>query len=137
MLPNGAAVKKVFLDPSTGLLAGSPDKGRRFFLECSSIEVSTSREVLEEVEKSKLGSFIDSPVSGGIPAADNGTLTFMIGGTEELYEEAKPILNNMGVEKNIIYCGPPGAGLASKQINNYIAYVSYIALCEGWLSFVP
>ena len=131
MLPNGAAVDKVFLDPSSGLLAAPKSKSRRFFLECSTIEVSTSREVLRRVEESGLGDFIDAPVSGGIPAANQGTLTFMIGGTEELCEKAKPILAMMGKEENIFYCGKPGAGLATKQINNYMAYTSYIALCEG------
>lgn len=131
MLPNGAAVKKVFTDPSNGLLAASKGSTRRFFLECSTIEVSISREVLQDVEKSGLGDFIDSPVSGGIPAADAGTLTFMIGGTQELYDKAKPILALMGKEENIIYCGGPGAGLATKQINNYMAYTAYLALCEG------
>lgn len=56
----------------------------------------------------------------------------MVGGSEELCEKAKPILVSMGKEENIIFCGRPGAGLATKQINNYCANVAYIALCEGW-----
>ncbi|KAF2093587.1 3-hydroxyisobutyrate dehydrogenase, variant [Rhizodiscina lignyota] len=131
MLPNGAIVKSVFTNPTNGLLAAAKGNTHRFFLECSTIEVSISREVLEAVKKSGLGDFIDSPVSGGIPAADKGTLTFMVGGPKELYEKAKPILSKMGKEENIIYCGDAGAGLATKQINNYMAYTAYIALCEG------
>lgn len=132
-LPDGAAVKKVFTDPSNGLLSVAPtQRGRKkFFLETSTIEVRTSNEVLKAVEKSGLGDFIDCPVSGGIPAAEQGNLTFMVGGNKELYEKAKPILTSMGKEENILFCGPPGAGLATKQINNYVANVSYIALCEG------
>ncbi|KAL6249907.1 hypothetical protein RBB50_003763 [Rhinocladiella similis] len=131
-LPHGNAVRQVFTDPSTGLLSVSQHSGtRKFFLETSTIEVRTSNEVLEEVKKSGLGDFIDCPVSGGIPAADQGNLTFMVGGTQELLDRAKPVLSTMGRAENIIFCGPAGAGLATKQINNYIANVSYIALCEG------
>ncbi len=132
-LPNGDAVKKVFTDPSSGLLSASRSamKNKIFFLETSTIEVKTSNEVLEAVQKSGMGDFVDCPVSGGIPAAIQGNLTFMVGGSKELYERAKPILKSMGKEENIIFCGPPGAGLATKQINNYVANVSYIALCEG------
>jgi len=130
-LPNNAAVKKVFTDPNTGLLSARQGRLPKLFLELSTIEVSTAKEVLDHVEQSGLGHFVDAPVSGGIPAAHNGTLTFMVGGTKEHFDQAKPILALMGKEDNIIFCGPPGAGLATKQINNYVAYVSYIALCEG------
>ncbi|OQU95877.1 NAD binding domain-containing protein [Cladophialophora immunda] len=132
-LPDGKAVEKVFTDPSNGLLSVIPAEGARkkFFLESSTIEVRTSNEVLKEVTKSGLGEFIDCPVSGGIPAAEQGNLTFIVGGSQELFEKAKPILASMGKAENIIFCGPPGAGLATKQINNYVANVSYIALCEG------
>ncbi|KIV83068.1 hypothetical protein PV11_05128 [Exophiala sideris] len=128
-LPDGNAVRKVFTDPSNGLLSVTSGGRKKFFLETSTIEVRTSNEVLKEVETSGLGDFIDCPVSGGIPAADQGNLTFMVGGNKELFERAKPILATMGKEENLIFCGPPGAGLATKQINNYVANVSYIALC--------
>ncbi|KAK4934956.1 hypothetical protein LTR10_023893 [Elasticomyces elasticus] len=126
----GNAVRKVFTDPSNGLLSVTSGGRKKVFLETSTIEVRTSNEVLKEVETSGLGDFIDCPVSGGIPAADQGNLTFMVGGNKELFERAKPILATMGKEANLIFCGPPGAGLATKQINNYVANVSYIALCE-------
>jgi len=131
-LPDGKAVKRVFVDPSDGLLSVSGKQHRIFFLETSTIEVRTSNEVLEAVTQSGLGDFIDCPVSGGIPAAAQGSLSIMVGGgDQQLFERAKPILASMGKEENIIFCGPPGAGLATKQINNYVANVSYIALCEG------
>ena len=55
----------------------------------------------------------------------------MVGGPEDVFEKAKPIMATMGKSENLIHCGGPGAGLATKQINNYIAYCSYVALCEG------
>ena len=125
-------MRQVFTDSTTGLLSVPlSSTSRKFFLETSTIEVRISNEVLKEVEKSGLGDFIDCPVSGGIPAAQQGNLSFMIGGNETLYNRAKSILVSMGKLENIMFCGPPGAGLATKQINNYVANVAYIALCEG------
>ncbi|EHY56256.1 3-hydroxyisobutyrate dehydrogenase, mitochondrial [Exophiala dermatitidis] len=136
-LPTSDIVKNVFTDPSTGLLsidsAGASNKSK-LFIETSTIEVDTSNYVRKKVEDSGLGHFIDAPVSGGIPAAYQGNLTIMVGGDKELFERAKPVLASMGKEENIFFCGPPGAGLATKQINNYIANVSYVALCEALIT---
>ena len=139
MLPQGKHVKDVYLNPSTGLLAGAQgaNSSKKFFLECSTIEASTSVEVGKEVAKSGVGEFLDSPVSGGPQGADTGTLTFMCGGTPEIFAKAKPILATMGKESSIFHCGREGAGLATKQINNYIAYISYLGLCEGLFWSIP
>ena len=59
----------------------------------------------------------------------------MVGGPEDVFEKAVPVMATMGKKENLIHCGGPGAGLATKQINNYIAYCSYVALCEGRFSF--
>ena len=131
-LPNAKAVKIVFQDPSTGLIAGCTANSRKLFLETSTIEASTSLEVLKALHEAVPNAeFLDAPVSGGIPPAHAGTLTFMTGGPESVFEKAKPIMATMGKAENLIRCGGPGAGLATKQINNYIAYCSYVALCEG------
>lgn len=55
----------------------------------------------------------------------------MVGGPKDVFETAKPVMATMGKAENLIHCGGPGAGLATKQINNYVAYCSYVALCEG------
>lgn len=133
-LPNAQAVKTVFLDASTGLLAGCAKSSKKLFLETSTIEASTSLEVLQEVNQTCPSSvFLDAPVSGGIPPAHAGTLTFMVGGSDDAFERARPVMATMGKAENLIHCGGPGAGLATKQINNYVAYCSYVALCEGEL----
>jgi 3-hydroxyisobutyrate dehydrogenase len=51
--------------------------------------------------------------------------------SEEMFEVVKPILAMMGKEDNIYQCGGLGAGLATKQLNNYLGYVGYLGLCEG------
>ena len=51
--------------------------------------------------------------------------------SSEVFELVKPILSLMGKEENIYQCGGLGAGLATKQLNNYLGYVGYLGLCEG------
>lgn len=128
MLPKATHVKKVFMDPEEGFLSIPKSNKRKFFLECSSIDTASSSEVCEKVEESGIGDMVDAPVSGGPQGSDAGTLTFMVGGSEELFEKALPILRLMG--KEIFHCGAQGAGLATKQLNNYLAYVGYLGLCE-------
>ena len=131
-MPNAEAVETVFLDQSTGIIAGCNTDDCKLFLETSTIEASVSLSVLERLRAAAPRTeFLDSPVSGGIPPAHAGTLTFMVGGPKAVFEKARPIMATMGKPENLIHCGGPGAGLATKQINNYIAYCSYVALCEG------
>lgn len=129
MLPKAEHVHSVFTDPNTGLLSVTEHNRKIHFIECSTIEVAKSVEVGEFVANSGLGTFIDAPVSGGPNGANAGTLTLMVGGTKPDFEFAEPILKLMG--KNVFYCGPAGAGLATKQINNYLSSVCTVGVCEA------
>lgn len=131
MLPAGPHVLDCFTNKENGLLLAKPSTGSKFFIESSTIDVKTSLEVLEAVKQSRLGYFIDAPVSGGPNGAKGGTLTFMVGGAADLFEKAKPILEMMGKPTSIFHCGPPGAGLATKQINNYLSSVCILGVSEA------
>lgn len=72
---------------------------------------------------------IDSPVSGGYPQAEEGTLTFMVGGDKEAFERCKPVFKAMG--QNIYYLGGPGKGQAMKLINNYMMVVTAYGTSEA------
>ncbi len=74
---------------------------------------------------------VDAPVSGGIAAANAGTLTFMVGGTEEAFGRAEPCLSDMG--RAVIHAGASGAGQAAKICNNMILGATMIATCEALL----
>ncbi|WP_144792976.1 3-hydroxyisobutyrate dehydrogenase [Microbacterium paludicola] len=74
---------------------------------------------------------IDAPVSGGVVGAENGTLAFMVGGSEEDFAAALPLLEIMG--KRIVHCGGPGLGQAAKVCNNMILAVSQIAVAEAFV----
>ena len=133
MLPQAEHVRDVFTNPETGLLAAGAEAAAspKLLIDCSSIATSTSTTLgLSVKEKSNVWSFIDAPVSGGPAGAEAGTLTFMVSGSRELFNQALPVLAMMGISEHIYHCGGPGAGLATKQLNNYLAYVGYLALCE-------
>jgi 3-hydroxyisobutyrate dehydrogenase len=99
-------------------------------MDCSTIDVATAR---EEIEKAQAKGFamVDAPVSGGIAAAEAGTLTFMVGGTEQAFERARVFLDIMG--KAVIHAGGPGAGQAAKICNNMLLGASMIATCETFV----
>jgi 3-hydroxyisobutyrate dehydrogenase len=79
--------------------------------------------------KAKSFSMIDAPVSGGTGGAEAGTLTFMVGGDNQDFEKAKPILACMG--KNIVHCGGAGNGQVAKICNNMMLAIEMIATAEG------
>jgi 3-hydroxyisobutyrate/3-hydroxypropionate dehydrogenase len=129
MLPVGKHVREVFCDVKDGLLAITPTDKERLFIECSTIDVQTSLEVGKVVMASGLGRFADCPVSGGPTGAKAATLTFMCGGDDALLEEIKPIVMTMGT--TFFNCGGPGAGLATKQINNYLSGICMLGTAEA------
>lgn len=130
MLPKAPHVLEVFKNTDSGFLAIDKPSKLKLFLECSSIDTASSVELSKEVEASNIGRMVDAPVSGGPQGSDSGTLTFMCGGPKDLFEQAVPVLGTMGKDDGIIHCGEQGAGLATKQLNNYLGYVGYIGLCE-------
>jgi len=97
-------------------------------LDCSTIDVATARANIEAATAKGLVA-VDAPVSGGIAAANAGTLTFMVGGTDDGFARAEPILAKMG--KAVIHAGDAGAGQAAKICNNMLLGASMIATCES------
>lgn len=80
---------------------------------------------------SSIGRFADAPVSGGPTGAYAKTLTFMVGGSDENFRYIHPVLCTMGKRESIFHCGPPTAGLVTKQINNYLAAINFIGVSEA------
>ncbi|MBB5704946.1 3-hydroxyisobutyrate dehydrogenase [Sphingopyxis panaciterrulae] len=96
-------------------------------LDCSTIDVATARANIEAATARSLVA-VDAPVSGGIAAANAGTLTFMVGGTDDGFARAEPILAKMG--KAVIHAGDAGAGQGAKICNNMLLGASMVATCE-------
>lgn len=124
MLPAGRHVKAVY---ETDLVPAA--RPGALLLDCSTIDVATAREVAG-VAAAKGLLAVDAPVSGGIAAANAGTLTFMVGGSEAAFAKAEPILSDMG--KAVIHAGANGAGQAAKVCNNMILGAEMIATCEAF-----
>ena len=122
MLPNGKIVESVYSNDVIGQAAKSA-----LLLDCSTIDVATARSVSGQAAAADY-EMVDAPVSGGIAAANGGTLTFMVGGTSEAFARAEPILAAMG--KAVIHAGDAGAGQAAKICNNMLLGASMIATCE-------
>jgi 3-hydroxyisobutyrate dehydrogenase len=130
VLPEPSHVKNVFgqiLQPplSTSVVA-NPD---RLFIDCSTIDPASSREVANAVHTTQQGKFVDAPMSGGVVGATAGTLTFMLGSPESLVLRVEPILLMMG--KKVLHCGAQGAGLSGKLANNYLLAINNIATAEA------
>ncbi len=125
MLPAGKHVRQVY---ETSVIGTAPKSA--ILMDCSTIDVTTAR---EEIGKATAQGYamVDAPVSGGIAAAEGGTLTFMVGGAEEAFGRAREFLDLMG--KAVIHAGGPGAGQAAKICNNMLLGASMIATCESFV----
>ncbi len=99
-------------------------------IDCSTIDVASARTIEEEAARQGY-TMVDAPVSGGIAAAAGGTLTFMVGGSDEAFERAQPFLEPMA--KAVIHAGGPGAGQAAKICNNMILGATMAATCEAFV----
>lgn len=124
MLPAGKHVRAVYRDaffdavPSGALL-----------VDCSTIDMASARAVIALAAERGFA-MVDAPVSGGIAAANAGTLTFMVGGAAEAFARAEPLLAAMG--KAVIHAGGAGAGQAAKIVNNMLLGATMVATCEAF-----
>jgi 3-hydroxyisobutyrate dehydrogenase len=127
MLPAGAHVHEVYLG-ADGVLSAAP--AGALLIDSSTIDVKTARDVALAAEEKGLA-MVDAPVSGGVSGAQSASLTFMVGGADEAFERAQPILADMG--KTIVHAGGAGNGQAAKICNNMILGASMIVVSEAFL----
>jgi 3-hydroxyisobutyrate dehydrogenase len=125
MLPAGKHVRDVYESSVIGIAPTSA-----ILVDCSTIDVATAR---SEAAKAQERGYhmVDAPVSGGIAAAEGGSLTFMVGGSDEAFAAAEPYLSRMG--KAVIHAGTAGAGQAAKICNNMLLGASMVATCETFV----
>jgi 3-hydroxyisobutyrate dehydrogenase/2-hydroxy-3-oxopropionate reductase len=109
-----------------GLIHGT--KAGTVVADASTISPSESRAIGEAL-CAKGVEFLDAPCTGSTPGAEGGTLTFMIGGDQKIYDKVKPYFEPMG--KRLYYCGGPGLGLQAKLSQNLILSNLLIAFNEG------
>lgn len=126
MLPAGPHVRSVYLEDN-GILKNA--KAGALLIDSSTIDVDSARAVIKAAGEQDFV-MVDAPVSGGVAAATNGVLTFMVGGASEAYQRAEPILQVMG--KNIFHAGDAGNGQVAKIANNMLLGSTMIATCEAF-----
>lgn len=126
MLPSSPHVEAAVLGPG-GVLEGM--RPGTVLVDMSTIDPLVSKRVAEQVAARGFR-MLDAPVSGGSVGARDATLTIMVGGPADLFEECRPILEAMG--KNVIHCGDNGMGEVVKVVNNLIAGVSMAVVAEAY-----
>ncbi|KAI8962305.1 putative 3-hydroxyisobutyrate dehydrogenase G6G8.5 [Daldinia sp. FL1419] len=125
VLPEPSHVKGVYRE----ILSPDLPRKDRVYIDCSTIDPSSSREVAGWVSDANQGQFVDAPMSGGVVGAAAGTLTFMLGAPDALVPKLEPILLRMG--KRVLHCGAQGNGLSAKLANNYLLAINNIATAEA------
>ena len=125
MLPNSPHVKAVMLGENGVINAR---KEGQIFVDMSSINPVASKEIAAALAEKGV-EMLDAPVSGGEPKAIDGTLSFMVGGKQEVFDKCKDILSSMGA--SVVRCGEIGAGNTTKLANQIIVACNIQALSEA------
>ena len=125
MLPEGKQSKEVFMGDN-GII--NKVSKNCLLIDCSTIDIQTSIEIGKKATENGI-KMIDAPVSGGVMGAQKATLNIMVGGTEEAFELALPLLKIMG--KNIFHAGDLGSGNGAKICNNMSLGIAMIAASES------
>ncbi len=125
MLPAGKHSKEVYLGKNGIINKVSKDC---LLIDCSTIDIKTSVEIGNKAKEKNI-KMIDAPVSGGVMGAKNATLTFLVGGSKDAFNLAKPLLEIMG--KNIFHAGESGCGNGAKICNNMALGISMIGASEA------
>ncbi|MEF2552384.1 3-hydroxyisobutyrate dehydrogenase [Aurantimonas sp. A2-1-M11] len=123
MLPNGDIVRAVHADIVPRAAPGA------LLIDCSTVDVESARAAHDMAREAGLLS-LDAPVSGGTGGAAAGTLTFMVGGSQDAFAKGSPLFETMG--QKAVHCGDAGAGQAAKICNNMILGISMIGVCEAF-----
>jgi len=126
MVADAPDVRQVCLGES-GLAAGA--KEGSIIVDMSTINPNAAREIGAALEARGID-FLDAPVSGGEIGAINASLTIMVGGKTEVFEQVKPLFEKMG--KSITLIGGIGAGQVAKACNQILTGVGVLAVAEAF-----
>lgn len=125
MISNDAAIREVYWGEK-GVFAGI--SVGKTLIDSSTISPSLARE-LASASEANGAVFLDAPVTGSKPAAENGTLVFMVGGAKSALDKVENVLLAMG--RKVIHMGENGSGATAKLAHNTIVGINAVALAEG------
>ena len=126
MLPDSPEVEEVVLGEG-GVIEGI--KEGSLFIDMSTIAPSTAKSVYKKMQEKGVEA-LDAPVSGGQVGAESGTVSFMVGGSEQAFQRALPLFEIMG--KNVVRIGEAGAGQTTKACNQIIVGMTIQAVAEAF-----
>jgi 2-hydroxy-3-oxopropionate reductase len=126
MLPDSPDVEQVYLGGDDGVIAGA--RSGQLLIDMSSIAPAVARAVSDAAREVGADA-LDAPVSGGDVGAREGTLSIMVGGSDDAFKRAAPLFDVLG--KTVIYMGPPGAGQTAKACNQILVAVTIEAVSEA------
>jgi len=127
MVVDGPQVRELLLGEEGAALRAAPGT---LFIDCSTVGIAEAQAIGAELAERGFG-FLDAPVTGSSPRAQDGTLLFMVGGSTEDFERATPALQAMGAK--IVHAGPVGQGQAVKVISNSVTAVNATTLAQAVL----
>ncbi len=125
MLPDTPDVEAVALGPG-GVLEGAP--AGSYYVDMSTIAPAASR-AIAEAGRARGVRCLDAPVSGSDIAAQQGTLSIMVGGERPAFDALQPVFGALGAK--IVYCGPSGMGETVKLCNQVAGMGTLMAVCEA------
>ncbi len=125
MVPDDQAVEQACL-ADDGVLAGG--KKGLLVLNCSTVLPATNQTLSARLAEQGIA-LLDAPVTGSRPQAEAGELYFLVGGPEDVYQRAIPLLETLG--KGHIHLGPIGSGACAKLGNNLMGFINLCALAEA------
>ncbi len=124
-LMDAKAVEAVVFGDNGVVSVGAPP----LLADFSTLHPDSTRGFAERLKAATGADWLDAPVSGGTPAAEAGTLTFMVGGKEQAFETVRPVLETMG--SNITHMGPVGTGQMTKLVNQVISGCTMTVVAEA------
>ncbi len=127
MVVDGQQVAEILLGEQ-GVVRGA--SAGELCVDCSTIGPAATRRIAEQLGEHGI-ELLDAPVTGSAPRAEDGTLTIMVGGTEDAYNRATPVLQAMG--ELIVHMGPLGQGQMVKIIQNAIASTNAAVIGQALL----
>ena len=125
MVSDDLASRAVWLGEQGGLAGSQPGS---VLIESSTLSVGWVRELAAAAAERQC-EFLDAPVTGTKPHAESGQLLFLVGGSAQVLETARPVFSVLG--RDTIHLGPTGSGALMKLINNFLAAVHTVSFAEA------
>ncbi|MCH1641157.1 NAD(P)-dependent oxidoreductase [Paenibacillus timonensis] len=126
MVSNDESIVEVY-EGTEGLLAGI--RPGTTVIDCSTISPALVKRLASQIAELG-GAFLDAPVTGSSPAAIDGTLVFMVGGSTDALTQVMDLFDIMG--KKVLHMGDNGSGAVAKLAHNTIVGINNLALAEGF-----